>query len=327
MARSAHRGEAVLIAVTGASGYVGAHCVAEAIRRGHRVVAISTQPANKALVPHRDQLEWHYVADYHALNRREWTMRLQGVTAVIHCAARVHQTDRDALAQMHRDNAELTETIVNAAIDAQVPRFAFLSSAAVYGDATNLAPFSINAQLKAGTDYALSKLKAEQILIGALSKSGIEINILRPAVVYGERAPGNMTRLARMVAKGWPLPFGAIHNRRSIASIRTLVNAIFWCIERELTNQVSIWNVADREPISTTRIVNAISRGLERPKKNFAIPPAILRRVMQLVGQGRVASQLIESWQLDVSDLVDAGFNEFADTEFELEALGRSLLR
>lgn len=316
-----------MIAVTGASGYVGAHCVAEAIRRGHKVVAFSTQPANKALVHHRDQIEWQYVPDYHSLDRREWATRLHGVTTVIHCAARVHQTDRDALAQMHRDNAELTETIVNTAIDAQVARFVFLSSAAVYGDATNLTPFSANAQLKAGTDYALSKLKAEQILIEAPTKLGIDINILRPAVVYGERAPGNMTRLARMVAKGWPLPFGAIHNRRSIASIRTLVNAIFWCVERESTNQVSIWNVADREPISTTQIVNAISRGLERPTKNFAIPSAILRRVMLLVGQGRVASQLIESWQLDVSDLVDAGFNEFADTEFELEALGRSLLR
>jgi nucleoside-diphosphate-sugar epimerase len=334
LARSAFGGEAFLIAITGASGYVGAHCVAEAMKRGHRVLAISTQPAKAALVacgiskmPLRDQLVWQYVSDYHALDRAEWARRLVGVEAIIHCAARVHQTSTEATQHMHRDNVVLTETIARAAVEAGVKRFVFLSSAAVFGDEVNKPAFSTIAQLNGGSDYALSKIEAERKLTEASISLGIPVDIFRPPVVYGVEAPGNLSRLARMVAKGWPLPFGAIENRRSIVSIRTLIASIFWSIEhsQKSDTKLRIWHPADRDSISTTAMVNAISRGLRRPTKNIAIPPSLLRFAMNACGQRRMAQQLIDSWELDSGALRDAGFNAFADSEIELELLGRHL--
>jgi nucleoside-diphosphate-sugar epimerase len=327
MARSAHRGEIVLIAVTGASGYVGAHCVGEAMKRGERVQAFSTQPANAALVARRDQLVWHYVGDYHSLDQAEWTRRLAGVETMIHCAARVHQASSEAAQHMQRDNVQLTEILACAAAEAGVKRFVFLSSAAVFGELVNQPAFSIYAQTNGRSAYSLSKIDAELKLTEVANSLGVSVEIFRPPVVYGVGAPGNLSRLGRMVAKGWPLPFGAIKNRRSIVSIRTLVACIFWSIERsrESESRLKIWHPTDRESTSTTAIVNAISRGLRRPTRNIAVPSPLLRLTLNLCGQHRMAQQLIDSWELDSTGLRSAGFSAFADSEIELELLGRAL--
>jgi nucleoside-diphosphate-sugar epimerase len=325
-----------LIAITGASGYVGAHCVAEALKRGNRVLAISTQPAKAALVangvskmPLRDQLVWQYVSDYHALDHAEWVRRFFGVETIIHCAARVHQTSAAAAQHMHRDNVELTEMIARAAAETGVKQFVFLSSAAVFGDAVNQSAFAINAQLNGGSEYAISKIEAERKLTETSISLGVPVDIFRPPVVYGFDAPGNLSRLARMVAKGWPLPLGAIENRRSIVSIRTLIASIFWSIERSQKRdaKLNIWHPTDRDSISTTAMVNAISRGLHRPTKNMAVPPPLLRLAMIACGQRRMAQQLIDSWELDSSALRAAGFDAFADGEIELELFGRQLAK
>jgi nucleoside-diphosphate-sugar epimerase len=329
LARSALGGEVFLIAVTGASGYIGAHCVAEALKLGRKVVAVSTQPMNKTLRSQADRLKWQFVGDRYGLDERDWTLRFEGVDTVIHCAARVHQTDRDAKKKMHYDNALVTEAIANAASQANVKRFIFLSSAAVYGEHTNLSAYPISALLNGASEYAVSKIEAEQKLADSAITLGGQMHILRPPVVYGVGARGNMARLALTVAKGVPLPFGAIDNRRSIVSIRTLVNAIFWCIDREGPTGISIWNVADRAPLSTTQIVNAIARGVVRSgqsaPRNLALPSSLVRAALTLVGQRKMAHQLLDSWELDVSELVNAGFDGFFESEVELELLGRSM--
>jgi nucleoside-diphosphate-sugar epimerase len=318
-----------LIAITGASGYIGAHCVGEALKRGRKVVAISTQPMNKALRGQADRLKWQFVGDRYGLDERDWALRFEGVDTVIHCAARVHQTDRDAMQKMRHDNTLVTEAIANAATQANVKHFVFLSSAAVYGDEINLPAYVVDAPLNPANEYGISKVEAEQKLLNRPIELGVSVHILRPPVVYGLGARGNMTRLARMVAKGLPLPFGAIDNRRSVVSIRTLVNAIFWCVEREGSTGVSIWNVADRAPLSTTQIVNAIAGGVSRGGKstprNIAVPSSLVRFALKSIGQRKMAAQLLDSWQLDVSELVNAGFNGFFESETELELLGRSL--
>jgi nucleoside-diphosphate-sugar epimerase len=336
MARSEFGGEAFLIAITGASGYIGAHCVAEAMKRGNRVLAISTQPAKAALVandiskiPLRDQLIWQYVSDYHALDHAEWVRRFANVETIIHCAARVHQTSAAAAQHMHRDNALLTEMIALAAVEAGVKQIVFLSTAAVFGDVVNQSALSVNAQFNMGSGYAMSKIEAEHKLTESSISSNVSVDVFRPPVVYGLGAPGNLSRLARMVAKGWPLPLGAIENRRSIVSIRTLTASIFWSIERlqKTDTRLSVWHPTDRDSISTTAMVNAISRGLRRPGKNIAVPPPLLRFAMNACGQRRMAQQLIDSWELDSSGLRAAGFDAFADSEIELELLGRQLAK
>jgi nucleoside-diphosphate-sugar epimerase len=316
-----------LIVITGASGYIGAYCVAEAMRRGEKVIAVSAQPANHSVRSHGDRLKWQYVGHRYSFDMAEWVRLLEGATAVVHCAARVHKRGEEDLKRMRRDNAALTKLVFDAACEVGAKRFVYLSSAAVYGDETGRSALSTNAQLNGASAYAISKIEAECFLIERPFQLGIDVHILRPPVVYGRKAPGNLTRLARAVAQGWPLPLGAIHNRRSIVSIRGLVSTIFWCLEREPKNEVSIWNPTDLTPMSTTQIVTAIARGRKHAAKNFAVPPSLLRTAMIAVGQRRMASQLLDSWELDSSALIEAGFDGATDGERELESLGRSLAK
>lgn len=314
-----------MIAITGASGYIGAYCVAESMRRGKKVIAISAQPANQSVRSHGDRLKWQYVGHRYPFEIAEWTRLFEGAQAVVHCAARVHKRGKEEIRIMRRDNAGLTKIVFDAACEAGAKRFVYLSSAAVYGDTINEPAFSLNAILNGTSAYAVSKIEAEHFLNNRPIKNGVDVHILRPPVVYGRKAPGNLARLARAVAQGWPLPFGAINNRRSIVSIRGLVNAIFWCLEREPSSAVSIWNPADRAPLSTTQIVYAIARGRKNAAQNFAVPPSILRAAMIATGQRRLANQLLDSWEIDSSALTEAGFDGATDSERELESLGRSL--
>jgi UDP-glucose 4-epimerase len=333
LARSHACAEAFLIAVTGASGYIGAHCVARGLKANETVVAISTQAATTATTRASDRLRWQYLDDYATMSVADWQLRFTGIRSVIHCAARVHRArvrfgravENDA---MQRDNVELTARMARGASLAGVERFVFLSSAAVYGDAGSSVPFDENSVLNPQSAYARSKVAAEEALSEIAIEGTMQVAILRPPAVYGADSPGNMARLARAIARGIPMPFVAVKNRRSMVSINTVSACALWCALRHdaaaKSSQVAVWLPVDREPISSAQIVAALARGMGVRPRSWAAPPRILKAALIMVGARRVASQLLDDWQLDGSGLIRAGFTEQMDTEIGLELMGRS---
>jgi UDP-glucose 4-epimerase len=318
-----------LIAVTGASGYIGAHCVALSLKREETVIAISTQAARLATTRVSNALRWQQIDAYSALDVTAWVERFRGVRAVIHTAARVHQaraaTEPDA---MMRDNMALTAKIARAASLAGVERFVFLSSAAVYGDIASSSPFSNRSPLNPMSAYAQSKVAAEEVLREIAGESAMRMDILRPPVVYGVGAPGNVARLARAIARGVPMPFAAVRNHRSIVSINTVASCATWCTHREnFSNDdgaLHIWLPCDQAPISTRQMIEALARGMGKPARLIAVPPIVLRAGLTTLGAKRIAQQLLGDWTVDGSALRAAGFAEQMDSEIGLELMGRS---
>jgi nucleoside-diphosphate-sugar epimerase len=319
-----------LIAVTGASGYIGAHCVAYALKYDSTVVAISTQAARTSTTRVSTALRWQQVDAYVSLSVEDWIERFRGVRAVIHTAARVHQarvtSDDDS---MMRDNAQLTARVARAASLAGVERFVFLSSAAVYGDVGLSEPFSLSSPMNPMSAYARSKIAAEEVLREIAGESDMRIAILRPPVVYGDGAPGNVARLARAIARGVPMPFASIENRRSLVSVATVAGCALWCVNRrdESTDKVCVWLLTDRMPISTRSIVVSLARGMGRSPRLLPVPKLLLKAGLSLIGSGRVASQLLDDWVLDGTALQRAGFIDQMDSEIGLELMGRSYNR
>ncbi|TAG47661.1 MAG: NAD-dependent epimerase/dehydratase family protein [Betaproteobacteria bacterium] len=326
LARSESGFEALLIAVTGASGYIGAHCVAHALKREHAVIAISTQAVVTATSRVSNALRWQQVGNYADIDVAEWTERFLGASTVIHAAARVHrrraQGDDEA---MLRDNMQLTARAARAAAAARVRRFVFLSSAAVYGDAGNDAPFDEHSALNPQSAYARSKFAAEAVLREIANESSMQIVILRPPVVYGVNAPGNLSRLARAVLRGVPLPFARVDNQRSIVAVDTVASCAVWSAEAAAVDQsVSVWLPCDRQPISTKSMIEALARGMRVAPKLISVPKPLLSLGLRTVGAKRLALQLLEDWRLDGSALSRAGFEAQVDSEIGLELLGRS---
>src|SRR4029077_19974465 len=72
--------------------------------------------------------------------------------------------------------------------------------------------------------YGRAKLATEQALMTAAQETGLELVSLRSPLVYGPGVKANFRALIRLPASGLPLPFGGIHNRRSMIFLDNLVD-------------------------------------------------------------------------------------------------------
>lgn len=195
---------------------------------------------------------------------------VQDCEAVVHLANIAHTSA--SAADLHRVNVEGTIAQAKAALESGARRFVYLSSikAAQPDDA-----------------YGRTKSIAEQAL---LQLEGLEVAILRPALVYGPRVKANFLALLRAIDRGWPLPLASIRNRRSLIYVGNLVDAIGRCLQGPAHGKT--YAVSDGAPVSTPQLCRALGRALGRPARLFPFPPVLLS-----LAPG--AARLVESQEAD----------------------------
>ena len=191
---------------------------------------------------------------------------LSGADAVVHLAAIAHR--HASREELHEVNVRLAARVARDAAAAGA-RFVFLSSVKVHGEESS-APFTERSPIAPQDRYAESKARAEEALQGV---SGLRLAVLRPPLVYGPGVKANFLALMRAIARGWPLPLGAIENRRSMIYIGNLVDAIVRCLSAEGTYLVS-----DGEAVSTPQLCRELGEALGRPARLIPFPPAMLPR-------------------------------------------------
>lgn len=180
-----------------------------------------------------------------------------GSEAVVHLANIAHSTLNREL--LWRVNVDGTRRAAELAAAAGAKRFVYLSSVKAGRE-------------EPGDAYAETKLAAERALAGV---RGVEIVILRLPLVYGPRVKANFLRLMRAVARGWPLPFASIRNRRSFLYVGNLVDAIARALDAPRAAGKT-YLVADGAPVSTPELCRALGAALGRPARLFPFPPGIL---------------------------------------------------
>jgi nucleoside-diphosphate-sugar epimerase len=229
---------------------------------------------------------------------------LAGVQTVIHTAARTHimkDEMADPLAEYRRVNVEGTLNLARQATAAGVNRFIFISSVKVNGEATIIGrAFSPNDDPVPRDPYGLSKLEAEQGLEQLALETGMEVVIIRPPLVYGPGVKGNFASMIKLVDKGFPLPFGAVHNKRSLVSIDNLVDLIIRCIDHPAAaNQIFL--AGDGEDLSTTQLLRGVGEAMGKPARLIPVPAGMLRFGATLLGKKAMAQRLLGSLQVDIS--------------------------
>ncbi|QJU57479.1 NAD(P)H-binding protein [Sphingomonas sp. AP4-R1] len=186
------------IAITGGTGFVGAHLIDLAVARGHKVRALTRRPQ-----PPRSGVTWVEGA----LDRPPGLAALvEGCEAVIHVAGVINGSE----AEFHRGNVLGTEAMVSAALAAGIERFVHVSSLAAR-----------EPHLSA---YGRSKAESEESVIA----SGGDWTIVRPPAVYG---PGDreILELFRVAKSGVvPLPpAGAL----SVIAVADLCRLLLDCLD------------------------------------------------------------------------------------------------
>jgi len=288
-----------MILVTGATGFVGNALVIRlaADRRFGRIVAA----VRRSRVSLPEGVQSVCVGDF--LPSTDWGEALQGVDGVVHCAARVHVMQDDATdpLQAYREvNVEGTLNLARQAAKAGVRRFVFVSSIKVNGEATRLGhPFRADDSPAPSDPYGVSKMEAEMGLRQIESDTGMEVVIVRPPLVYGPGVKANFASMMRWVARGVPLPLGAIHNVRSMVALDNLVDVLITAL-RHPAAAGQTFLVSDGEDVSTTELLRLTARAMGKRAVLLPVPAFALEFGAALVGKRAVAQRLCGSLQVDI---------------------------
>ncbi|MBV5322943.1 MAG: SDR family oxidoreductase [Ilumatobacteraceae bacterium] len=285
------------VLVTGANGFVGRSLCPQLLSRGIAVRAAVR--SDSAGVP---GLECVNMGALDAHTR--WLTALAGVSVVVHLAARVHvmhDSAADPLTQYRQVNVQASLNLARQAAAAGVRRLVFVSSIKVNGELTLPGQAFSEADTPNPQDsYGVSKFEAEQGLWQIAHDSGLEIVIIRPPLVYGPGVRANFAALMRAVQRGWPLPFGAVNNLRSLVGIDNLVDFMVQCgIHPAAANQTFL--ISDGQDLSTPQWVQGIAQAANVPARLLPVPRWILQAAGGLTGQALAVQRLCGNLQLDIS--------------------------
>jgi len=230
-----------MILVTGASGYVGKKFI-EAYKKKFKIKTFSLQ---------KESLE---------------DLNLNNIKTIIHCAALVHQKKFHSQEEYDQVNVEYPLKLAKKAKESGVTQFVYLSTIAVYGN--NNDKLTEKTKCFPLTPYGKSKLKAEEQL-NKLNDTNFIISIIRPPMVYGKDAPGNIQTLISLVKKIPILPFANTNNHRSFLYIDNLTYMINCIIEKRTAG---IFLSTDDKALSTTALITLIAKALNRNIQLINIP-------------------------------------------------------
>lgn len=232
-----------------------------------------------------------------------WVDALRGVDCVVHLAARAHVLgDSPSHADLYLHvNAHGTERLARTAAQAGIRRFVNLSSVKVNGEETADRPYTARDEPRPQDSYARSKWLAEQALSEVSALTGMESLSVRSPLVYGPGVRANFLRLMKLVHRGWPLPFGAIRNRRSMVSVWNLCDLLV----ASLTNPRAagrVWMVSDGCDLTTPDVVRRIAQAMSRPSRLITVAVPLLQAGAALTGLRGEMRRLCGSLAVDITD-------------------------
>ncbi|MEW8399159.1 MAG: SDR family oxidoreductase [Candidatus Thiodiazotropha sp.] len=305
------------ILVTGANGFVGEHLCRYLPARGYVVRAVL-----RDYRPHWNLSEQVAVGDIHGAT--DWSGALPGVDTLVHLAARVHvmrESEDDPIIAFRRVNVEGTAALARQAVAAGVRRMIYLSSIKVNGERTHGVPFRADDDAGPEDAYGISKWEAEQALRRIALETGLELVIIRPAVIYGAGVKGNLQRLMSLIRRGVPLPLGGVQNRRSFLSVRNLLDFLRCTIDHPAAAG-ELFLLADGEDLSTPQLIRKLGDAMECSVRLFPMPLPLLQFAGRLTGQSPVIARLTEDLQVDIAKNRDRlGWAPVADMDQSLQEM------
>jgi UDP-glucose 4-epimerase len=300
-----------LVALTGATGFIGQWLLKELPKRGYRLRVLlrrpSAVPVNAASAVVGDLARPVNMA-----------AALADVDAVIHSAGLAH-----AMSGLPEDdyrllNTEATIGLARAAQRAGAKRFVFLSSIRAQAGATDERVLTEALEPRPTEAYGRSKLAAEH----GLAELDLDWVALRLVLVYGPGVKGNMAQLLRFARAPYPLPLGALTARRSMLALDNLVAAIDTVLAAPAPLKRPLI-VADPGAVTVPDMIAAMRRGLGRRPGLIPVPPSLLEAALRAAKRQEIYQRLAGSLVADPAALLQLGWTPPVTTAEGLAALAR----
>jgi nucleoside-diphosphate-sugar epimerase len=299
----------MLLALTGATGFIGQHLLAELPKRGYRLRALLRRPPSLPM-----QCASAVIGDLS--QPRNMSAALEGVHAVIHSAGLTHGMTGVPEEDYRTLNTEATIGLARAAKRAGAKRFVFLSSIRAQCGPTAELVLTDEADPAPTDAYGRSKLGAERGL-GQLDMDWVS---LRAALVYGPGVKGNMAQLVRLARSPFPLPLRSIKARRSLLALENLSEAVDVVLKTPASLQRPLI-VADIEALTVGEMVAAMRQGLGRRPATFATSPMVLKLLLRSISKDTLYQRLSGSLVAHPSGLMALGWKPALTTPAGLQQL------
>ena len=299
----------MLIALTGATGFIGQHLLRKLPKHGHRLRVLLRRPAS---VPSKTASA--VIGDL--ARPQNMAAALADVDAVIHSAGLAH-----AMSGLPEDDYRLLNTqatigLARAAQRAGARRFVFLSSIRAQSGPTADRVLTEELPPQPTDAYGRSKLAAEQ----GLKELDLDWVALRLVLVYGAGVKGNMAQLLKLARAPYPLPLGALGAPRSLLALDNLVTAVDAVLAAPQPLRRPLI-VADPEPLTIPDMITAMRRGLGRRPGLIPVPPRLLEMALRATGRDEVYQRLAGKLVAAPSALVRLGWTPAVSSPDGLAAL------
>jgi nucleoside-diphosphate-sugar epimerase len=213
--------------VTGATGFVGSHIAERLIKEGEEVVALVRKASNtKFLSDIGVKLTYGDINDAGSLKRA-----MYGIDVVYHSAALADEwiSPKEA----YRVNVEGTKNLLDAAREANVKRFIFISSLAVLGMKDHHGTPADAPYYKTGDSYIDTKIDSEQLVMDYYKRYNFPVIVIRPGFVFGPRDGKLIPRLSERLGKKQFMFVGSGKNKINAVYIENLTDAIISAAKNE----------------------------------------------------------------------------------------------
>ncbi|ARP99820.1 NAD-dependent epimerase/dehydratase family protein [Pseudorhodoplanes sinuspersici] len=285
-----------VIALTGATGFIGQYLLRELSRRGYRIRVLLRRP-------HALPINCASAVIGDLARPINMAAALSGVDTVIHSAALLPTMSGAPESDFRLLNTTATAALARAAQRAGVRRFIFMSSVRAQSGPTALQILTEDSEPKPTDAYGRSKRAAEE----ELAKLDLDWVALRLALVYGSGVKGNMARLIELARSPYPLPLGGLRARRSLLSLDNLVGAVECVLSAPGPLQRPLI-VAEPQPLTVPQMVAAMRRGLGRRPSLIPVPKVILELAFGVAGRSDLYRLLANPLVADPSSLVRLGW-------------------
>ncbi|MGC1507651.1 NAD-dependent epimerase/dehydratase family protein [Ketobacter nezhaii] len=240
--------------VTGGRGFIGSYLIKELCQQDIKIISTSRKSVESELTIECVQLN-------HGVDQVPPEL-LDGIDTIFHLANVAHtELSSDEQTLYRQVNVKGTRDLLEAAVKSAVRMFVYVSSVKACGQPDD--------------EYGRSKLQAENLVLSYGKKYGIQVAVVRPALVYGPGVKGNLYSMMSAIARGrfpWAwvcLPeFG---NIRSMVSVHDVVSALILVAFDKSANG-KVYTLTDGEPYTPCQLQNGIYQAAGLPRPWLVVP-------------------------------------------------------
>jgi len=260
-----------VVAVTGATGFVGQRLVQHLVELGFQVRVLTRRRGAAINLPSEIQIVTADLTDPLA----PLESFLDGVDVLYHCAGELYNESR-----MYALHVEATRRLAKAA-QQRIHHWVQLSSIGVYGWFSE-AVINEHSPLSPVGLYEQTKAMSDEIVTSLSEAGGYTLSVLRPANIFGSGMPGrSLNQLLKMVRRGVFFFIGKPGATVNFIHVDNVVEALLLCGSLSAA-QGGVYNISDTYTMEDFIAIVVAELGCSQPWLRFS--ESLVRVVVNVFG-------------------------------------------